>query len=272
MSADTPPLLVDPIIVAGPPRTGVRLLAAILDGHHACASGPELPFLLTMAHQWRDIETTLGANHARHYLLSSVQTRENFRSSMLSLVMPHVASAGKTRFVHHSFGAAVSLDLLAELFPDARFVFMLRDPRDVVRSLLSCDWRNPQDGTPLPYTRDAGAAAKLWTDFMGLALRSAPALEANRRLMLLRYEELCVHPVATLERLGRFLGESPPVARVGTESARIVTATTGDPHPALRTGDVDARGVGAWRAALEPGAVARVEQVTAALRSRLGYG
>jgi hypothetical protein len=270
MSADSPPLLADPIMVAGPPRTGVRLLAAILDGHPACASGPELPFLLTMAHQWRDIASTLGANHSRHYLLSAEQTRENFRSSMLGLVMPHVASAGKARFVHHSFGAAVSLDLLAGLFPDARFVFMLRDPRDVVRSLLSCDWRNAQDGTPLPYTRDAGAAARLWADFMGIALRSIPALEASGRLMLLRYEELCVRPVPTLERLGHFLGESPPAARVGTESARVVTATLGDPHPELRAGDLDARGVGAWRAALEPGTVTRVEQITAALGSQLG--
>jgi hypothetical protein len=272
MSADAPPLAADPIIIAGPPRTGVRLLAAILDGHPSFASGPELPFLLTMAHQWRDIETTLGANHARHYQLSSMQTRENFRSSMLRLVVPRAASAGKARFVYHSFGAAVSLDVLAELFPDARFVVMLRDPRAVASSLLRCDWRNPQDGTPLPYTRDAGAAAKLWTDFMGLALRSVPALEAGRRLMLLRYEELCAHPAASLERLGGFLGASPPPARVGMESARVVTATLGDPHPALRAGDLDSRSVGAWRTALEPGAVARVEQATATLRSRLGYG
>lgn len=253
------------------PRTGVRLLAAILDAHPVFASGPELSFMITMAHQWRDIEHTLGDNHNNHYGVSREATRAAFRTSMLKFFAPRLAATAKKRFVFHSFGAAISLNIFAALFPNARFILTLRDPRDVARSLLQCDWRNPRDGQPLPYTRDAAAGARLWLDFMQLALQSTPALEADGRLLMLRYEDFCSRPHEAMLRLGQFLEQSPPEPTVGADAATLVTLSADVLHPPLRVGGVEAHRVALWRTSMHARDVAAVERITTPLRNRFGY-
>ncbi len=261
----------DPIIITGAPRTGVRLLAAILDGHPKLASGPDLPFPVTIARQWREIESTLGINHARHYGLQPDAVRAAFRATVLRLLAPRLNQTGKRRFVIHSFAAAVSVDALAALFPQARFIFMVRDPRDVAVSLLKCEWRNPRDGQRLSYTQDASAAARCWVDFMTIAQSSAAALLETNRLLRLRYEDLCTEPEETMRRLGVLLGEATPQASVGAESAALITASVDNPHPPLRTGAVTAADVGAWRETLPAHQLAAVDAITRAQRSPLGY-
>lgn len=261
----------DPVIIAGMPRSGVHLLASILDGHAALASGPELPVILTIAHQWRDIAATLGANHERHHLLPQEATRDNFRTTILRLVMPRVGRAGKHRFVYHSYGAAVSLDVLAALFPASPIVVLLRDPRDVALSLLRCNWVSPRDGRPLPYTRDPLAGARMWLEFMGHTARCLPALQAAGRVLLLRYEDLCARPDETMQRLGAHLGEPPARPRVSDRAARHVVATTDQASPPLRVGAVDTRSVGRWRTGLNASDAIRVTQMTESYRRRIGY-
>jgi hypothetical protein len=106
-------------------------------------------------------------------------TRSAFRAAICSLLAPRLAAVGKPRFVIQSFAAALSLDALAALFPNARFLLMVRDPRAVAGSLLRCDWRNPRDGQRLPYTRDPVAGTRLWMDFMNAALPGALALQQS---------------------------------------------------------------------------------------------
>lgn len=261
----------DPIIVTGSPRSGVRLLAAILDGHPKLASGPDLALPVTVARQWQEIQRTLGVNHERHYGLQPEVVRGSFRAVVLRVLAPRLEKTGKRRFVIHSFAAAVSLEALAALFPSAQFILMSRDPRDVTLSLLRCDWRNPRDGQRLPYTQDIAAAARHWADFMQLSWDAASALEGEGRLLRVRYEDLCTEPGSAMRRLGGFLGESMPDASVSVDSAALVTASLDNPHPALRTGTVTSASVGAWRRALSAQQVACVDAMTATESARLGY-
>lgn len=234
-AASPPP---DPVIVTGAPRTGVRLLATLLDAHPALASGPDLPILTTMVQQWRQIDAELGANHERHHGISPAASREAFRAAALQLFAPRLERAGKRRFAVQSFTAAVLLDSFAALFPDARFVLMTRDAADIARSLLRCNWRDAR-GEPLPYTRDAAAAARAAAQFTAVAALGVPPLTAAGRLMILSYDALCSDPAGTLAGLGNFLGEVPPEPCVRPESASLVTQSTDNPHPPLRIGPVD---------------------------------
>lgn len=233
----------DPVIVAGAPRTGVRLLAAILDGHPAFASGPDLPFVAALVRQWQAIDTSLGGNHARHHGVPRDASREAFRAAALKLFAPRLRIAGKRCFVLQSFTAAVLLEPFATLFPTARFIFMTRDSSDVVRSLLRCDWRDQRDGQLLPYTQDPAAATRFSADFMSLAIQNKLALEAAGRLITLPYEEVCTEPDRSMARLGTFLHEATPEPRVLPDSARLVTRSQDNPHPPLRAGEVDAASI-----------------------------
>jgi hypothetical protein len=261
----------DPIIVTGAPRSGVRLLATILDGHPALASGPDLPFVATLVQQWRSIESNLAANHSRHHGVQPHMSRAAFRTAALKLLAPRLRRARKQRFVLQSFTAAVLLEPFAGLFPNARFVFMVRDPRDVAHSLLRCDWRDVRDGKRFPYTQDPVAAAQFSVDFMTLAMQHAQALHAAGRLMMLRYEELCRDAGGTMARLGAFLRESAPRPCVMPDSSTLVTTAPDNPHPRLRDGVVDSASIARWR---DGGSILYPRPLDAAieqLRSKLGY-
>ncbi|HWM28576.1 MAG TPA: sulfotransferase [Woeseiaceae bacterium] len=262
----------DPIILTGAPRTGVRLLAAILNGHPKLASGPDLPFIATLVQQWHRIESDLGTNHERHYGVPVDASRAAFRNAALKFFAPRLRCTGKERFVLQSFAAAVLLEPFAELFPNARFVLMIRDPRDIVRSLLRCDWRDVRDGRPLPYTQDPAAAARFSSDFVNAAMRCSTTLEASGRLMTLPYEELCSEPRLVMARLGAFLNESAAEPFVTPESAMLVTESPDNPHPPLRAGAVDSASVARWRDAHSTLDCWQDDAITRALRSTLGYG
>jgi LPS sulfotransferase NodH len=261
--------VVDPVVVCGPPRSGVRLLASLLHSNAGFVTAPELPLVITMARQWKDIVTTLGENHERHYGVPRDHSRAAFRDAILQLIAQR-ASAARSRFVMQSFGATLAMDILAEIFPNSRFVVMTRDPRDVVRSLLASQWLHPRDGKPLSYTQDAAAAAKFWLDFMRLGIEQSSALGKGGRLLFMRYEDLCRNPVGVLAELAAFLGV--PTLRPALEPSSCLQAAgqamTSTP---LRAGAIDQRSVGAWRTTLSASQVSQVDAITRGLRVRLGY-
>jgi Sulfotransferase family len=229
----------DPVIVAGVPRTGVRLLAAILDAHPALASGPDLPVIATMVQQWHEIHTHLAEHHEKNHRVAPGQSRAAFREATLKLFVPRLESTGKQRFVLQSFAAVALLDRFASLFPEARFLFTVRDPRAVVQSLLQCNWRDVKTGEALPYTRDPVAAARFTAHHLASGLPRARALRSEGRLMMVHYERVCTDPAAAMVQVGAFLHEPGPNPFVAPESAALVTLSPDNPHPPLRCGAVD---------------------------------
>jgi len=270
-SAGPAPAAPDPIIVIGAPRTGVRLLAALLDGHPRLASGPELPCLVTILRQWQELEHRLGRNHERHFRVTPQCRHQAFREIIESLLRPRLLMTGKRRFVIQSFAGVVCPDLFQRMFPSARIVLMVRDPRDVAASLLRCDWRIPGQSRRLPYTTDARLAARLWRDCIGVALDRGRPLVVDGRMAVLRYEDLCRAPTAVLGRLGRFLGEEPAAARVTRRSARLVATSLDNPHPALRAGPIAADRVGRSVGELGAEELAAAESIAGSLMQILGY-
>lgn len=261
----------DPVIVIGAPRSGVGLLAALLDAHPRLASGPDLPCLITILRQWRDLERTLGASHSRHFSLQPSRRRSAFRAAIESLLRPRLQLTGKRRFVIQSFAGVVCPELFRELFPQARFVLVLRDPRDVTASLLRCDWRVSGQSARLPCTTSAQMAAAQWLESIRIAWRHSRSLLAAGRMFVLRYEDLCRTPATALGQLGRFLGESAPSPRVTAESAALVSASLHNPNPPLRIGRITSESVGRGARELGESDLATIEKVSGNVMAELGY-
>lgn len=261
--------IADPVFVCGAPRSGVRLLGALLDDHPHLACGPELPFVVTMAQQWRDLDATLGVNHEQHYDHPRAATRQAFEVAIKQLIAPHLVRTGKARFVFQSFAAAMSLEVLSSVFPQARFVLLVRDARASAASLLRCSWRNPRDGQPLAYTQDVQAGARFWVEFNALMARAALAL--GERVMWLRYEDLSADPLAACDRLARFLDVAPLTPTINANSARHVIAASADPHPELRAGAIDRDSIERWRTVLDARQRAAIQAIAASGLAKFGY-
>jgi Sulfotransferase family len=260
-------LPLDPVIVTGVPRSGVRLLAAILDGHTALGSGPDLPVIATLVQQWQEIHANLAEHHERNHRVPPDRSRAAFRDAVLKLFAPRLDSTGKKRFVLQSFTAAALLEQFASLFRDARFILTVRDPHAIACSLLKCDWRDVRTGKALAYTRNPVAAARFTAHHLTSALQNVRQLQSKGRLMVLRYEGLCADPAGTMAQVASFLDEAVPYPFVSQSSADLVTRSADNAHPSLRSGAVDANSLRRHNA-LEPGPMtAAIER----LRWTLGY-
>jgi hypothetical protein len=51
---------------------------------------------------------------------------------------------------------------MGEIFPDARFLHVIRDGRDVACSLVTMDWIDPATGRELDYVQNIRNAARYW--------------------------------------------------------------------------------------------------------------
>lgn len=105
-------------------------------------------------------------------------------------------------------------DLLARLLPGSRLIFLLRDGRDVVDSMLDADseggWRTRTEGVaPLRTPEQRLAAvrrqAQLWL-MRTVAVERAEAMLGPEQAIRVRYEDLLADTVGELERLDGWLG------------------------------------------------------------------
>jgi len=91
------------------------------------------------------------------------------------------------------------IDLIAEIFPIAQFVHIIRDGRDVALSTIEAYGKDR-------FYVDLYFAARTWKQRVRKALASASRLGPDRYYEL-RYEQLVANPEALLREICDFLGE-----------------------------------------------------------------
>lgn len=140
---------------------------------------------------------------------------------------PGVNARGKTRFGEDTPSNSLYMLELLELFPEARFINMVRDGRDVVASILSNRFwpinpalANPQNARMKKTVRNG---AIFWRDTLEYILKVGRGLP-KRSYMELKLEDLMAKPAVSLRRTCRFISEEyqPPLARlVEPEKAHV---------------------------------------------------
>lgn len=137
----------------------------------------------------------------------------------------------------------LAADVLDARFPGARYLFIVRDGRDVALSLLGRRWG----------PNNVYACARFWAAY------NAPSalfdrLEAEGRLLRLRYEDLLADPRPLLERLYAFLGQ--PIS--GPDLDELAAS--------IRAGNRRK-----WETRMKPSRVALFENVAGETLRRFGY-
>jgi len=167
---------------------------------------------------------------------------------------------GKTRYGDKTPVYVLHIGLLGSLFPEARFVHIIRDGRDVTRSFLDGGWADRIEDAALYWrlqvTRGRKAGRRLGPD----------------RYHEVRYEDLVAEPGATLETICAFLGMAfdPAMLRY-QESARRWAAASSRPERHRNILHVPTEGVRDWRREVSQHDLAIVEHLTGGLLADLGY-
>ncbi|MDN5865399.1 MAG: sulfotransferase [Gammaproteobacteria bacterium] len=227
----------EPVFLVGFPRSGTTLLDQILSSHPRIVVIEEQDnlkdFLTDFAASDEALERFTAAGSAE---LASC--RERYRA----LVSRSAPSAGTERILVDKYPLnTIFMALIARLFPGACFIFVVRDPRDVV---LSCFKHSFALNAAMNNFLTLESTVRYYTAVMGIGIAALPLL--GGRAYALRYENL----VEGLERETRKLCEflqldwNPAMLRF-QDAARRRHLNTPSYHQVVRPLYKSARG--RWR-------------------------
>jgi len=237
-----------PQFLVGSERSGTTLLRLMLDHHPQIAFEKEFDFVVAKVSdtgelppldsylEW--IGTVRGADHA-------IRRRAGYRELVNDFLRQKQAASGGKPHV----GATVHRDFhrLRFLWPDARYIHLVRDPRDVARSVVQKGWA----GNVYQASEFWIHAERCWDELVSHL--------PSERVIEIRYEELVRRPEAVLAEICRFVG----VAYSGKMlDYREDAPQYPPPDPNL---------VAQWKTKLRPRDVALVELRTQSLMVSRGY-
>nr|WP_321233986.1 sulfotransferase [uncultured Psychroserpens sp.] len=203
----------DPFFIVGVQRSGTTLLRLILNAHSEVAIPEEASFLKPLLKKkW--IETSITGdkkdklvsylrnneqfnlwNFDREPLLKEIAYKESttIKEIMEIMYTSYATHEGKTSWGDKSlfFGA---MDLLYQMFPEAKFIHIVRDGRDVFYS-----WRrmDPNKSHPSVMALDW----KFKIRFIEKSMKNIP----STNMMVIRYEDLLDKPEDILKETCKFL-------------------------------------------------------------------
>lgn len=276
--ADRPPF---PFLI-GSGRSGSTLVRAMLDSHPEVAVPPETYFvteLLPNAAEWdapggfaadKFLDEVLVHQFFVRWGLPAESVREAFAAQppagyadAIRLLYGLYADAhGKRRYADKTPVYIYDVLDLAALFPEARFVHLIRDGRDVAASFLDQEDMRPNG---------IAEAALLWRERVS-AGRSAGATLGAGRYAEVRYEDLVRDPEAVLRRVAEFIGiDYHPAMLTYPERARDLVAADGGAQRHRGVFTEPQAGFRDWRTELSAAEVEVFEVVAGDLLEELGY-
>lgn len=202
-----------PIFIVGSPRSGTTLLRAMLNRHPDIGLCDETYYFFYVFRRQRAFGDLRDEKRRRFLVERYLETdrirrlgldRDRLEARLMAAGTDYAAlfralldfyaeSSGKRRCGEKTPQHAFESETLCRLYPDARIVHLVRDPRDVVASLRRMPW-----GSRSP-TRNA----RLWRTCVAAAERR----DGAENFLRIRYEDLVDQPEAQLRRVCGFLGE-----------------------------------------------------------------
>lgn len=224
------------VFVVGCGRSGTTWLQRLLACHRRIRTGQEshifTHFIGPMRRQWN---RSLDPARTRRTGLPCYLTEDEFlrilKTFLMTLLHPVIAplTPGEL-FLEKSPPHGRFIPEIVELLPRARFIHILRDPRDVVASLLAA--RDSWGSSFAPKTA-AGAAGR-WVEDV-TAIRQAARGLPPWQFLEIRYEDLHKCPQGVLKKCTNFLqlewGEEEILEAIELNKPTAMVATGGTPIP-----------------------------------------
>lgn len=214
-----------PVFVIGSPRSGTTALARSLAEHPDLWTSHESYFLNGLFGDGRPayVHTRQTARSAPGWLKTEQVDRAEFLAAVgLGLNAMFTSRAGGRRWIDQTPLYTLFADDLAELFPDALFLHIVRDGRRVVNSMKSFPAKfehRPEALRHVPgWATDFAEGCRTWTEYVTHA--DALCSAHPTRALTVVNEELSEDPDRGFARILRFLDvpASPaPAALFGSQ-------------------------------------------------------
>jgi hypothetical protein len=269
-----------PIFIVGIGRSGTTLLRLMLHHHPRIAIPYESHFIIKYpeklatygdlaerANMARLVDDLLREpmvamwDHTfdRERLLASI-AEPTLAAALDALYGQYATAHGKERWGDKS-DYLERLDVINAIFPCAQFIHIIRDGRDVARSVLKLPW-GPDDII---------RAAEWWNDHVWVARRMGAILGPTRYTEV-RYEALVANPEGELRRLCSFIGEdyAPEMLQYHSTSASAIPDERRGQHQRV-DGPPDPSRASSWRREMHPYDQALFHKFGGRMLGELGY-
>lgn len=252
-----------PIFIVGPPRSGTSLLSAIIGSHSRIACGPETDLFsaipvarakqIALEPNWHEkaieqlerVKYPDGKSLSHHFGVTVDQLRSHLskeKCSVQSIYSAIPASfawlQSKARWAEKTPRHLFYVEQIRELFPDAKIIRIVRDPRDSIPSVV----------------KNIGLSDSLIGEFYRWAsvyAKSDPFFREDKGGITVRYEDLVQNPEKEVTAICEFIGEAfepRMLNRAGADHVRVATETWKRDIDKEITAD----NIYGWRSKLDP--------------------
>lgn len=189
-----------PVFIIGFPRSGTTLLDQIMDSHPNLKTVEEKPLIKDLMD---DVNGLRNAMESFPDALARLDTKQiaDLRKTYFRYAADYVELQPDEILVDKLPLNIVRLPLIWRIFPDAKFIFALRDPRDVC---LSCFMQFFKMNAAMSNFTTLEQTAHLYNRVMGLWLRYREILPFNSHTV--RYESMVADTRNEIQGLLDFLG------------------------------------------------------------------
>jgi hypothetical protein len=206
----------DPFFIIGAQRSGTTLLRLIINSHSQVAIPEEGTFLMPLLRELRgSYHESIGKKQLKNYI-KYIQNNHQFmawkfdgfetfsdllkkevslKNLIESLYIDYAASHGKVQWGDKTPSFFRKVVELSEMFPNAKFINVVRDGRDVYLSMRRREWGR----------KNASVAALEWAYKVRTVERSFKQLPFER-FHVLRFEDLIRDPEGRVKEVCQFLG------------------------------------------------------------------
>jgi hypothetical protein len=252
MSRADSPLRDRMIFCFGARRSGTYLVQRMVAAHPAVSAVPSethlishgiAPLLERFHHGVRE-STQVGSVYAdREVLLDAVR-------DLCDAAFGEYLEPGATHVVERTALHALHASLIAEIYPDAGVVHVIRDGRDAALSIMRRTWWGPDS---------IGEAAGEWAD----CVRNGRQAAEMDRYVEIRYEDLLADPAPAIERV---------FDRLGLESSSdAIEAALGELGVSRNVEPGDRIGTEKWREGLSTSELEAFDRIAGPTLRELGY-
>lgn len=271
------------VFIVGCGRSGTTVLRRVLETHPKFSSGPET-HIFTKINIWyerlsgKSIKTYdlewISENCTRFNVIPGEITRIRAESSCLPefahrFFERFLLKDAATRWIEKTPGHVKQLDYISRYFPLAKFVHIVRDPRDVVCSLRTHPQWKIVHGELRPHTinRPVRECLERWMKDVSAGLQGRSI--CPDRYLETRYEDILQHPKEQLERLLSFLGEDwderlLQFHQINVDNINVIN------NPRANQ-SLDTARIGRWKTELDASELSYIRNTCGDLAKKLGY-
>lgn len=207
--------------IGGAPRSGTTLVQRIVASHSSVFGGPEFDLIPSLMRLRNTFHASIDAGRISSYL-NHDDVDELFRCFVASVFNKSMqANCGKKYLSEKTPANVEVFDEIAETFPQAQLIFVVRDPRAIVASMLEVGERFRKEGRhPANFTKNV----RLATRYINKLWNAAAQVIGKENVHVVFYEDVVLNPNVIIPDFANKLGLVFEEGMIQIEKQHTITA------------------------------------------------